>query len=61
MSAKGMKNMIQTFEETGSFKVKYGRRNKSIASSSVEDVTTILEEVTSIGVQMCSARELPDL
>ncbi len=57
ISAKGLKNMIQKFEETGSFEVKSGRGRKSIASTSVvEDVATALEEGTSSGVQTCSAR-----
>lgn len=63
MSAKGLKNMIQTFNETGSFQLKSGSWNNSIASTSVEDVTTVLEEGTSFGVHTCSAvhGDLPDL
>lgn len=55
MSAKGLKNMIQKFGETGSVDLKSGRERKSIALTSV-DVATKLEDEMSNGVQTRSAR-----
>ena len=57
MSAKELKKMIQKFEETGSFEAKFGRGTKSVASPSVADVATSLQEEISSGVH----GELPDL
>ena len=58
--ARDLRNMIQKFQETGSFEVKPGRGRKSIASTSVvvEDVAIALEKETSSGVQTCSARSI---
>ena len=57
ISTKGLKNMIQKFEETGSFEVTPGRGRKSIASTSVvvQDVASALKEETSSGVETCRA------
>ncbi|GBM02549.1 hypothetical protein AVEN_178482-1 [Araneus ventricosus] len=46
MTAFGQK-MIDKFEESGSFDVKCCRGRKAIASTSVEDVTTALQEASS--------------
>ncbi|GBM41719.1 hypothetical protein AVEN_173122-1 [Araneus ventricosus] len=56
MNAFGLKKMIDKFEETGSFEVKCGRGNKAIASTSVEDVATELQEASSSALGTCSAR-----
>lgn len=42
--AVALKNMIQKFEEKDSFEVKSRRRQKSIISSSIEYVATVLKE-----------------
>ncbi|GBO10116.1 hypothetical protein AVEN_151251-1 [Araneus ventricosus] len=44
MTAFGLKKLIDKFEESGSFDVKCGRGRKAIASTSVEDVATSLQE-----------------
>ena len=61
ISAKGLKNMIHKFEDTGSFQGKPGRGRKSTASTSVmvESVATALEEGMSSGVHTFSARGIP--
>ncbi|GBL73475.1 hypothetical protein AVEN_159471-1 [Araneus ventricosus] len=56
MTAFGLKKMIDKFEESDSFKVKCGRGRKAIASTSVEDVATTLQEASSSALGMCSAR-----
>ncbi|GBN78066.1 hypothetical protein AVEN_257070-1 [Araneus ventricosus] len=47
MTTFGLKKMINKFEESGSFDVKWGRGRKAIASTSVEDVATALQEKSS--------------
>ncbi|GBM06913.1 hypothetical protein AVEN_147851-1 [Araneus ventricosus] len=47
MTAFGLKKMIDKFEESGSFDVKCGRGRKAIASTSVKDVATALQEASS--------------
>ncbi|GBM15593.1 hypothetical protein AVEN_253667-1, partial [Araneus ventricosus] len=47
MTACCLKKMIDKFEESGSFDVKCGRGRKAIASTSVEDVATALQEASS--------------
>ncbi|GBN35162.1 hypothetical protein AVEN_243888-1 [Araneus ventricosus] len=54
MTALGLKKMIEKFEESGSFDVKCGRRRKAIASTSVEDVATTLQEMSSSALLTCS-------
>ncbi|GBM97885.1 hypothetical protein AVEN_205309-1 [Araneus ventricosus] len=44
MTAFGLKKMTDEFEESGSSDVKCGRGRKAIASTSVEDVATALQE-----------------
>ncbi|GBM51963.1 hypothetical protein AVEN_194258-1 [Araneus ventricosus] len=56
MTAFGLKTMIDKFEESGSFDVKCDRRRKAIASTSVENVATALEEASSSALGTCSAR-----
>ncbi|GBM25964.1 hypothetical protein AVEN_193892-1, partial [Araneus ventricosus] len=48
--------MIDKFEESGLFDVKCGRGRKTIASTSVEDVDTALQEPSSSAFETCSAR-----
>ncbi|GBM86589.1 hypothetical protein AVEN_165890-1 [Araneus ventricosus] len=55
MTAFGLKKMIDKFEESGSFDVKCGRGRKEIASTSVEDVATALQEASSSALGTCSA------
>lgn len=50
-----LNNSVSKNDEKGSFKGKFGRGRKSIFSTSVEDVTTALDEEKSI-VKTCSAR-----
>ncbi|GBN59863.1 hypothetical protein AVEN_7900-1 [Araneus ventricosus] len=50
--------MIDKSEELGSFEVKCGRGWKSIASTSVEDVATALQEASSRALGTCSARRI---
>ncbi|GBM33719.1 hypothetical protein AVEN_47029-1 [Araneus ventricosus] len=61
MTAFGLKNMIDKFEESVSFDVKCGRGRKAIASTTVEDVATALQEASSSALGTCSAREFPEL
>ncbi|GBN57629.1 hypothetical protein AVEN_214645-1 [Araneus ventricosus] len=56
MTAFGLKKMIDKFEELGSFDLKCGRGRKAIASTSVEDVATTLQELSSGALGKCSAR-----
>ncbi|GBM15137.1 hypothetical protein AVEN_75178-1 [Araneus ventricosus] len=56
MTAFGLKKMIDKFEESGSFDVKYGRGRKAIVSTSMEDVATALQEASSSALETCSAR-----
>ncbi|GBL75941.1 hypothetical protein AVEN_234271-1 [Araneus ventricosus] len=56
MTAFGLKKMIDKFEEAGSFEAKCGREKKAIASTSVEDVATALQEASSSALGTCSAR-----
>ncbi|GBM81476.1 hypothetical protein AVEN_163632-1 [Araneus ventricosus] len=56
MTAFGLKKMIDQFEELGSFDVKRGRGRKAIASLSVEDVATALQEASSSALGTCSSR-----
>ena len=53
--AKDLRKMIKKFEETGSFEVESGRKWKSVASTSAEDVVTPLQEEKSSGEQTFSA------
>ncbi|GBM92695.1 hypothetical protein AVEN_225634-1 [Araneus ventricosus] len=54
MTAFGLKKMIDKFR--GSFDVKCGRGRKAIASTSVEDVATALQESSSNALGTRSAR-----
>ncbi|GBL94007.1 hypothetical protein AVEN_76723-1 [Araneus ventricosus] len=56
MTAFGLKKTIDKFEKSGSFDVKCGRGRKAIASTSVEDVATALQEALSSALGTCSAR-----
>ncbi|GBM17996.1 hypothetical protein AVEN_238393-1 [Araneus ventricosus] len=56
MTAFGLKKMIDKFEESGSFDVKCGRGRKAIASTSVEDRATALQDASSSAFGTCSAR-----
>ncbi|GBN79212.1 hypothetical protein AVEN_152565-1 [Araneus ventricosus] len=56
MIAFGQKNLIDKFEESGSFDVKCGRWRKAIASTSVEYVATELQGTSSSALLTCSAR-----
>ncbi|GBO11498.1 hypothetical protein AVEN_17466-1 [Araneus ventricosus] len=56
MTSFDLKKMIDKFEESGSFDVKCGRRRKAIASTSVEDEATALQEASSTALGTCSAR-----
>ncbi|GBN39361.1 hypothetical protein AVEN_258416-1 [Araneus ventricosus] len=56
MTTFGLKKMIDKFEESGSFDVKYGRGKKAIASTSVEDAATALQEASSSALTTCSGR-----
>ncbi|GBM12008.1 hypothetical protein AVEN_256096-1 [Araneus ventricosus] len=47
MTAFGQKKMIDKFEESGSFDVNRGRGRNAIASTSMENVATALQEVSS--------------
>ncbi|GBL98473.1 hypothetical protein AVEN_257882-1 [Araneus ventricosus] len=58
MTVQGLLKMIQKFEKTGSFSVQSGRGRKRIDSTVVEEVATAVQEVSSGGVQPCSAREI---
>ncbi|GBO19946.1 hypothetical protein AVEN_10825-1 [Araneus ventricosus] len=51
-----LKRMIDKFEESCSFDVKCGRGRRAIASTSVEDVATALQEASSSALGTCSAR-----
>ncbi|GBM14266.1 hypothetical protein AVEN_167343-1 [Araneus ventricosus] len=56
MPTFGLKKMIDKFKESGSFDVKCGRGRKAIASTSVEDVATALQEASRSALGTCSAR-----
>ncbi|GBM05075.1 hypothetical protein AVEN_210789-1 [Araneus ventricosus] len=58
MTTFSLKKIFDKFEESGSFDVKCGRARKAIASTSVEDVATAMQEVTSIALGTCSARRI---
>ncbi|GBN95900.1 hypothetical protein AVEN_221010-1 [Araneus ventricosus] len=58
MTAFGLKKMIDKFEESSSFDVKCGKGRKAIASTSVEDVATALQEASSSTLGTRSARGL---
>ena len=51
MFAKCLKKIIKKFKGTAVFEVKFGRVKKSIDLTSLENVTTALQEETSSGVQ----------
>ncbi|GBN48765.1 hypothetical protein AVEN_74666-1 [Araneus ventricosus] len=55
MTIFGLKKMIDKFEEKSSFDVKCGRGRKAIASTSVEDVATALQEASISVLGTCSA------
>ncbi|GBM29923.1 hypothetical protein AVEN_111231-1 [Araneus ventricosus] len=55
MTTFGLKKMIDKFEESGSFDVKCDRGRTAIASTSVEDVATALQEESSRAFGTCSA------
>ncbi|GBO24929.1 hypothetical protein AVEN_217100-1 [Araneus ventricosus] len=55
-TAFSLKKMNDKFEESGSFDVKCGRGRKAIASTSVEDVATALQEASTSALGTCSAR-----
>lgn len=50
MSANGLKKLIKKFQDTGSFEVKSVRGRKPIATTTVEDVATELQDKTSSGI-----------
>ncbi|GBM21165.1 hypothetical protein AVEN_50897-1 [Araneus ventricosus] len=54
MTRFGLKKMIDKFEESGSFDVKCDRGRKAIASTSVEDVATGLQETSSRALGACT-------
>ena len=54
--AKGLKKLNKKFEEGSSYEVKCNRRRNKIASKSIENVVTELQEGTNSGVQTGSAR-----
>ena len=56
MTVQGLLKMIQKFEKTRSFDVKFGRGRKKIDSKVVEEVPTAVKEESSGGVKPCSAR-----
>ncbi|GBO39186.1 hypothetical protein AVEN_44420-1 [Araneus ventricosus] len=56
MTEFGLKKMTDKFEESCSFDVKCGRGRKAIASTSMEDVATELQEASSSALEACSAR-----
>ncbi|GBM90326.1 hypothetical protein AVEN_116315-1 [Araneus ventricosus] len=56
MTAFGLKKMVVKFEVSYSFDVKCGTGRKGIASTSMEDVATALQEGLSGALGMCSAR-----
>ncbi|GBM27559.1 hypothetical protein AVEN_97075-1 [Araneus ventricosus] len=56
MTAFGLKKMIDKFEESRLFDVNCGRGKKAIASTSVEDVATALQEASSSALGTCTAR-----
>ncbi|GBM60329.1 hypothetical protein AVEN_108115-1 [Araneus ventricosus] len=58
MTVFGLKKMMDKFEESGSFGVKCGRGKKAIASTSVEDVATALQEASSTSSGTCSVRRI---
>ncbi|GBM01143.1 hypothetical protein AVEN_27243-1 [Araneus ventricosus] len=58
ITAFSLKKIIDKFEESGSFEVKCSRGRKAIASTSVDDVTTAMQEASSSALGTCSAREI---
>ncbi|GBO24653.1 hypothetical protein AVEN_112780-1 [Araneus ventricosus] len=56
MTAFGLTKMIDKFEESGSFDMKCGRGRKAIASTSVEEVATALQEASSSALGTYGAR-----
>ncbi|GBN25152.1 hypothetical protein AVEN_65061-1 [Araneus ventricosus] len=58
MSVFGLKKMIDKFEESSSFDVKCCRGRKAIASTSVEDVVTALQEASSSAVCFVQGADL---
>ncbi|GBL75286.1 hypothetical protein AVEN_194509-1 [Araneus ventricosus] len=59
MTAFGLKKMIDKFEELGSDDVKCGRGRKAIASTSVEDVATTLQETSSSALGISRTSDMP--
>ncbi|GBM82775.1 hypothetical protein AVEN_221068-1, partial [Araneus ventricosus] len=55
----GLKKMIDKFEESGSSDVKCGRGRKAIASTSVEDAATALQEASSSARGFFRTLEMP--
>ncbi|GBM63287.1 hypothetical protein AVEN_224142-1 [Araneus ventricosus] len=55
-TAFGLKKMIDKLEEAGTFDMKCGRERKAIASTSVGDVATALQEASSSALGTCRAR-----
>ncbi|GBM05025.1 hypothetical protein AVEN_60221-1 [Araneus ventricosus] len=58
-TAFGLKKIIDKFEETGSFDAKCGRGKKTIASMSVEDVATALQEESSSALGISRTLGMP--
>ncbi|GBM08491.1 hypothetical protein AVEN_136581-1 [Araneus ventricosus] len=56
MTAFGLKKMIDKFEESGSFDLKCGRGRTAIASTSVKDWATALQEASSSALVTYSTR-----
>ncbi|GBO15925.1 hypothetical protein AVEN_120484-1 [Araneus ventricosus] len=56
MTSFGLQKKIDKFEESGSCDVKCGRGRKAIASTSVEDIATALQEASSSALGTCNAR-----
>ncbi|GBN73618.1 hypothetical protein AVEN_91076-1 [Araneus ventricosus] len=54
MTAFGLKKMTDKFEESGSFDVKCGRARTAIASTSVKDWATALQEASSSALETCT-------
>ncbi|GBM58976.1 hypothetical protein AVEN_77279-1 [Araneus ventricosus] len=58
MTTFGLKQMIDKFEESGSFDVKCNKGRKAIVSTSVEDAATVLQEASSSALATCSGQSI---
>ena len=55
LTVQGLLKMIQKFKKTGSFDVQSGRGMKRIDLAIVEEVDTVVQEESNVGVKPCSA------